>query len=449
MGLAWKLLLINSLGVAILLWLIVDDSLIETSTVVGSLLLVALATWGQTWLIDRSHRPLENRLRALSMADLDDPLWQDAQPDLAQLELHRALADLVVNTHRRIGQIASEKDHFGQIIESINAAVLVTDRDGRVVLINDSLARMFAVASPLVGRPAAQIVRNAVVQDAIAESLDRCCGLEVEIALTGGIARHLDVQVMPICEQEVCIGVVTVFYDITRLRQLERMRRDFVANVSHELRTPLTAIKGYAETLADGALDDRESAARFIGIISNHADRLNRLLDDLLDLSLLESEQIQVESVACRLKSIADSCIKSLSRASAQKGITVYCEIAEHTEVVCDAKLIEQTLTNLLDNAIKYTPEAGEVHIGTRPAAKADRITIYVEDNGIGIPSEDLGQVFERFYRVDKGRSRAMGGTGLGLAIVRHSIEAHGEQVRVESRLGEGTTFSFDLRLNT
>jgi two-component system phosphate regulon sensor histidine kinase PhoR len=289
-------------------------------------------------------------------------------------------------------------------------------------------------------------VRHAAVQDAIAACMAECQGGEVEVALTGGPERHLDVQVAPIHAGEGCIGVVTVLFDITHLRQLERMRRDFVANVSHELRTPLTAIKGYAETLSDGALDDREAAARFVGIISSHADRLNRLLDDLLDLSRLESEQMEVELGSFQLKNLVDACVASVGQNAVQKRVAVAGDIPPDIQVTCDAKLIEQALINLLDNAVKYTPEGGQIRVGTRPVG-GERIAVYVEDTGIGIPSEDLDRVFERFYRVDKGRSRDMGGTGLGLAIVRHIAEAHGERVSVESALGKGTTFSLELRV--
>ena len=258
--------------------------------------------------------------------------------------------------------------------------------------------------------------------------------------------RHLDLQVAPVFEGNECIGAVAVLYDITRLRQLERMRRDFVANVSHELCTPLTAIKGYAEILSDGAVDDRETARRFTGIIENHADRLTHLLGDLLDLSRLESDQLEVELVPCELKPLVDTSVGSVSQAAAQKQIAIHSDIPPSVQVICDPKMIEHALINLLDNAVKYTPAGGKVRVGTRPVEGADRLAIYVEDTGIGIPSEDLGRIFERFYRVDKGRSRDLGGTGLGLSIVRHIAEAHGEQVSVQSKLGAGTTFSFELQ---
>ena len=441
----WQLFIANASLVIAAYWLVmpwdgrVDDLLI-------ALVFAGVWTVAQSWLAGRSYRQLGDGLRRLGAAEIDDQSWSGGLPGSPHAELGLALEDLIARTRQNIGQLKGENQQLEGILESVPEAILVIDHDGQVVMANASLARLFDLERPLVGRRAVEIVRQTVVQDAIAACLASGRGGDVEISLTGGPERHLDVQVAPIREGEECKGVVTVFYDITRLRQLERMRRDFVANVSHELRTPLTAIKGYAETLTDGALDDREAAARFIGIISSHADRLNRLLDDLLDLSRLESEQMEVELRACELKKIVDTCIGSVGQIAVQKRIAVAADIPSEIQVVCDAKLIEQALINLLDNAVKYTPDDGEVRVGTRPIG-GERIAVYVEDTGIGIPSDDLGRVFERFYRVDKGRSRDMGGTGLGLAIVRHIAEAHGERISVESALGKGTTFSLALRV--
>ena len=444
MGQRWKLFVSNALfGLFIVLVFGRRDDWFE-----GLVLSLAVAgVWavGQAWLFSRTFDGLAQWLRRLSAAETADPVWSSTLPSRLHSELGRALEDFLARTQQRIDQINSEKNQLEVILESITEAILVTGRDGRVMLANTALARLVDLEPPLVGRRGAEVVRHVVVQDAIAACMAKCQGSEVEIALTSGPERHLDVQVAPIRVGERCIGVVTVLYDITRLRQLERMRRDFVANVSHELRTPLTAIKGYAETLSDGALDDRKAAVRFIAIISSHADRLNRLLDDLLDLSRLESEQMKIELEIYKLKNIIDTCIASVGPTAAQKHITIASDIPPDIQVTCDAKLIEQALINLLDNAVKYTPEDGQIRVGIRRVGSG-RVAVCVEDTGIGIPSEDLGRVFERFYRVDKGRSRDMGGTGLGLAIVRHIAEAHGERVSVESILGKGTTFSLELR---
>lgn len=359
-------------------------------------------------------------------------------------EIGPTLAPMAVGYQRRLGELGREKSRLEVIIESITEGIIVTGRDGRVLLANRALGRLFNLQGNGQGRSAAEVVRQAAVQQAIESCLQQSRGgtLEVEMA-GGGSVLHLDVHVAPILESGACIGVVTVFYDITRLRQLEQMRRDFVANVSHELRTPLTAIKGYAETLADGALDDRMAAERFVGIISSHADRLNLLLDDLLDLSRLESDQFQIDKRVCDLRQLVDNCCAAVRSAADNKKIALQCDIDDEVAVLCDPQHMEQALINLLDNAVKYTPEGGRVGVGMRDIQGV--LWLDISDSGIGIPSADQGRIFERFYRVDKGRSRAMGGTGLGLAIVRHVVEAHGEKVQVSSQLGEGTTFSISL----
>ena len=427
------LLLSNALWAALVWW---------CANLAFALVLTALWTGGQVWLWDRAARRQGARLRQLDEGVLGDPAWGEGfHPEWAG-----ALADLAGRIQQRVQRLEREKSRLEVILESITEAILVVDRDSRVVLANKALADLFGLDPPLEGLLTGEVVRSAAIQDALARCLAEGRSRAMEVELTGVPECHLDLQVAPILEGNECIGAVAVLYDITRLRQLERMRRDFVANVSHELCTPLTAIKGYAEILSDGALDDRATARRFTGIIENHADRLTHLLGDLLNLSRLESDQLAVELAPCRLKPLIDASIGSISQAAAQKQIAIRCDIPPSVQAVCDAQLIEQALINLLDNAIKYTPAGGKVRIGTRPIEGADRLTIYVQDTGIGIPSEDLGRIFERFYRVDKGRSAVLGGTGLGLSIVRHIAEVHGEQVSVQSTLGEGTTFSFELQ---
>ena len=433
MSLGWILLLSNALLVVLVWW---------SGYIVLALALAALWTGGQIWFWSRTARRQGEQLRQLDKAAPGDSAWLEAfHPELA-----RPLEELAERIQQRVGQLESENNRLGIILESITEAILVVDRDGRVVLANKALANLFDLDPPLEGLLTAEVVRYATIQDALAGCLADGRRREMEVDLTGARERHLDMQVAPVFEGNECIGAVAVLYDITRLRQLERMRRDFVANVSHELCTPLTAIKGYAEILSDGAVDDRETARRFTGIIENHADRLTHLLGDLLDLSRLESDQLEVELIPCELKPLIDTSVGSVSQAAAQKQIDIHCDISPSVQVICDPKLIEQALINLLDNAVKYTPAGGKVRIGTRPVEDTDRLAIYVEDTGVGIPSEDLGRIFERFYRVDKGRSRDLGGTGLGLSIVRHIAEVHGEQVSVQSKLGAGTTFSFELQ---
>jgi two-component system phosphate regulon sensor histidine kinase PhoR len=291
-------------------------------------------------------------------------------------------------------------------------------------------------------------VRHREVEEAISACQTEGRPAFLEVVHHAPTERYLEVQVAPIRRDGCCIGVVTVFHDISRLRQLERVRRDFVANVSHELRTPLTAIKGCAETLAEGALQDPEAAGRFVQVISSHADRLHRLLDDILDLARLEQEDQQIRAARVVLRPLIEGCVAAVAQAASRKGIALAVEVAPEVEVRCDGKLIEQAVINLLDNAVKYTPEGGAVTVRARPSVAPEpdsKVVVEVSDTGIGIPAADLERIFERFYRVDKGRSRALGGTGLGLSIVRHAIQAHAEQVWASSELGRGSTFHFTL----
>lgn len=235
----------------------------------------------------------------------------------------------------------------------------------------------------------------------------------------------------------------------TELEKLERVRKDFVINVSHELRTPLASIQGYTETLMDGALDDRENNMRFLGIIRLNAERLATLTADLLTLSRIELKTQEFRFAAYDVNGLLGDIVDSMRPIAARKQISLDLQPAPvGTEVFCDSQALFQILSNLLDNAVKYTPEAGVITVGARPfvdAGRVNRVEVYVRDTGAGIPADDLPRLFERFYRVDKARSRDLGGTGLGLAIVKHLVRAHGGEVRVESQLGQGSTFVFTL----
>jgi two-component system, OmpR family, phosphate regulon sensor histidine kinase PhoR len=235
----------------------------------------------------------------------------------------------------------------------------------------------------------------------------------------------------------------------TELEKLERVRKDFVINVSHELRTPLASIQGYTETLMDGAIEDRENNMRFLGIIRHNAERLATLTADLLTLSRIELKNQEFRFAAYNVNGLLGDIVDSVRPIAARKDISLELQPAhEHTEVFCDSQAIYQILSNLLDNAVKYTPEGGVIMVGSRPFSDLNgerRVEVFVRDSGAGIPPEDLPRLFERFYRVDKARSRELGGTGLGLAIVKHLVRAHGGEVRVESQLGQGSTFLFTL----
>ena len=387
--------------------------------------------------------------------------------------LAHALQEMYSQLRERVDQATTEEARLKAIINSVAEGILVTDTSDRMLLVNDSLLRLFGVTRWQEGADPVELVRSAEVGDAIEQTLATGTDSHLEIALSGPPERHLDVQVTPVNRDGMSCGSVAVFYDITRLRRLELVRKDFVANVSHELRTPLTAIKGCAETLVDGALDDREAAARFVQVIASHADRLANLLGDLLDLSRMESDQLTLELEPFPVRRVAESAMDSVAQLARDKQISTQLDVEVELTAVGDRELVQQALINLIDNALKYTSEGGLVRVSARrlsrhdvmatlaarrwssaaaetmadeEAAGGEAVLLEVSDTGIGIPSDAIERVFERFYRVDKGRSRDMGGTGLGLAIVRHVVEAHGECVFVDSELGRGSTFGFILR---
>jgi two-component system phosphate regulon sensor histidine kinase PhoR len=231
-----------------------------------------------------------------------------------------------------------------------------------------------------------------------------------------------------------------------QLERLERIRKDFVINVSHELRTPLASIQGYTETLLDGAIHDPAHNLKFLTIIRQNAERLGRLVGDLMTLSRIELKTTKFQFASYFVNSLLEDCIESMRPMMDKKQIALTIEPApDRTEVFCDSEAVHQVVTNLMDNALKYTPEGGSIQVGARALAEQDAVEIYVHDSGIGIPAEDLPRLFERFYRVDKARSRELGGTGLGLAIVKHLVRAQGGEVRVESETNRGSRFAFTL----
>jgi two-component system phosphate regulon sensor histidine kinase PhoR len=238
-------------------------------------------------------------------------------------------------------------------------------------------------------------------------------------------------------------GTIMVFHDLTRLKQLERQREDFVANVSHELRTPLSLIKGYVETLLDGARNDPEVAGRFLKVIERNANRLDLLIQDLLTISALESGQMMLDLQPVPLRALADKVLNYLQAKAENRRVALVNELPDFM-AQADANRLDQVIANLVDNAIKYGRAGGTVTVGGKQL-DGGKLEIFVRDDGPGIPAEALPRVFERFYRVDKARSRDQGGTGLGLSIVKHIVQAHGGEVRAESELGRGTAFFFTL----
>jgi two-component system, OmpR family, phosphate regulon sensor histidine kinase PhoR len=325
--------------------------------------------------------------------------------------------------------------------------VLLLDASGRVRLSNQSLNRMFGIRHDIQGQTLLEAFRLDTLQQVLHRVLVDGQLLNYELDLPGPEPRWLQINATALLDrQSRRQGIILVCRDLTRLKQLESTRRDFVANVSHELRTPLSMIKGYAETLLNGAKDDPAVATRFLQTIEKHADRLTYLIEDLLTVSRLESGQIVMNIQTVELHQAVDEVLADLRLRAQEDQVTLLNEVPSVLQVQADADRLQQVLFNLVDNALKYGLHPGCITIQAHPTENW-RVEVSVHDDGPGIPPEALHRVFERFYRVDKGRSREQGGTGLGLAIVKHIIQFHGGEVWAESQPGQGTTFFFTLPL--
>jgi two-component system phosphate regulon sensor histidine kinase PhoR len=293
------------------------------------------------------------------------------------------------------------------------------------------------------GRTLVEALRQADLVDLVRQALPG--GEEVTGEVEVGTVRRRNFSVTAAAVRAAGTnGAVLVLHDITELRRLERVRRDFVANVSHEFKTPLTAIQGFAETLLSGALEDKANRRRFVEIIREHARRLARLTDDLLKLSRIEAGRLELEINPIRVETLVNGCIETTRLKAQAKRIEVRVELDKGAPALRgDGAQLGEVLQNLLDNAVQYTPEGGQIEIKSH--SNGNNVTLSVIDTGIGIPESDLERIFERFYRVDAARSREAGGTGLGLSIARHIVEAHGGRIWVESAVGQGSRFHFSI----
>jgi two-component system phosphate regulon sensor histidine kinase PhoR len=332
------------------------------------------------------------------------------------------------------------------LFNSMLEGLLLLDRNRKIYLANRSFKNLFGLKNELRGKTVLEALRIHELDELVNQVEAKGQVLNYELKLPDLSERWLQVNAAAIFdsagERE---GTILVFHDLTRLKQLERTREEFVANVSHELRTPLSLIKGYVETLLDGARNNPEVAERFLKIIERNTQRLDLLIQDLLTISALESERIKLDLQPAKLRPLVEKVLADLNSRAENKNMQLVNTLPELT-ATADANRIDQVLANLVDNAIKYGRAQGRVIVGGR---KVDdhKLEISVQDDGPGIPTESLDRVFERFYRVDKARSRDQGGTGLGLSIVKHIVQAHGGEVWVKSEPGKGSTFFFTLPL--
>jgi two-component system phosphate regulon sensor histidine kinase PhoR len=363
-----------------------------------------------------------------------------------QQELAKAGSDFAEAARRQeIEDEARSQARQQTLFNSMIEGVLLLDTDGRVQLVNDSLRKGFGLADNLRGQTIMEVFRWHELA-ALSERLPKEKILSgVELDLQRGVRRSWQISAALVSDRPGGPqGQLFVFHDVTRLKELESIRKEFVGNVSHELRTPLSLIKGFAQTLLDGALRDPEQAERFLQKIDKHSDRLLFLIEDLLAISRLESGQVALNFQQVNLRDMAQRVVDDLGAPAAARQTSLVNRIPAALSVRADADRLPQVFFNLTENAIKYGKHGGRVLLEAREAG-GGKVEVLVSDDGPGIPPEALGRIFERFYRVDRARSRESGGTGLGLAIVKHIVQAHGGEAWVKSDLGRGASFHFTL----
>ena len=409
-------------------------------------LLVLFVTGMASLLISRSFSSRVERLRLFSrrVAEGDfRPLDADRSGDSLEA-LAVSLNETAARLDRTIRTLTEERNLSAAILGSMVEGVAVVNATERLLFANQGFAEILELdAPPNSGSALVEVVRQTELIEAVRQVLTGQPRVEAEI-VTGTLRQHFFAATVASVRAADTSGAVIVLHDITDLRKLERVRRDFVANVSHEFKTPLTAIQGFAETLLAGAIDDPQNRVRFLEIILDHSRRLARLTDDLLKLSKMDADRLDVEIRRLSVSQFVQSCVETTQRPAAEKDLRISVNLQESIpDIAADRRRLAEVLQNLLDNAIQYTLPGGQIMVSA--SAQEGEVTFTVSDTGIGIPQADQPRIFERFYRVDVARSREVGGTGLGLSIAKHLVEAHGGRIWVDSEVGQGSQFHFTV----
>ena len=397
-------------------------------------------------LVSRAFSDRVERLREFSrrVAEGDfHPLPGGDSGDALEA-LRASLNQTAARMDRTIRTLTEERNLSSAILGSMVEGVAVVNGAERLVFANQGFADILELdVPPRSGSALVEVVRQTEMIEAVRQVLAGEPRVEAEI-VTGTLRQHFFAATVAAVRAGETSGAVVVLHDITELRKLERVRRDFVANVSHEFKTPLTAIQGFSETLLAGAIDDPQNRERFLGIILEHSRRLARLTDDLLKLSQMDADRLELEIRRVSVAELIESCLETAQHRAAEKDIQVYVsESKEPPDIAGDRRRLAEVLQNLLDNATQYTLPGGRITVSAE-ARDAD-VVFTVSDTGIGIPKADQSRIFERFYRVDAARSREAGGTGLGLAIAKHLVEVHGGRIWVDSEIGQGSQFNFSV----
>jgi two-component system, OmpR family, phosphate regulon sensor histidine kinase PhoR len=417
--------------------------LLSMSLMLAALLLMTGIAYA---FVRRVSRPIERMSLAAertTAGDLAAEVPFEGRDEVANLgaAVHRMRNRLL----EKIAELDADRALMASVLAGMREGVLLVGSDMRIELANDAFRRIFDVPVDPAGRRLAEVIRNPSVDRDFDRALSE--GREVHdlVLESADSGRSFEVHVTPLppTSADRPGRFLVLFFDVTRLMALESVRRDFVADVSHELRTPLTSIAAFVETLLDGGLKDAENAEGFLKIVRKHAERMGALIDDLTDLSLIETGAVDLRMEEVDASEVARDAASLLLQKHAARGVTVTTEVPSPFIVHADRRRLEQVLLNLIDNGIKFNRPGGSVRVTAR--VEGGRSVLVVEDTGIGIPHDSLEKVFNRFYRVDKARSRDMGGTGLGLAIVKHLMRLHGGSVRVESEPGHGSRFVLEF----
>jgi len=414
----------------------------------GGALALAVALGIALFVARRVTRPVvEMQAIARAMAEGDFATRAPVRSPDEIGQLGRALNAMAARMRERLEDIQHEQAKVAAILDGMEDGVIAVDGRDHVVLMNEPARAMCGPgAGRGEGKPFLEVIRNVDLHELLRQAR-RAAGGDVvrrELTLPGPPERRLHANAVPLRLGEGDAGVVMVLHNVTELRRLEQVRTEFIANLSHELRTPMTAIRGYLETLLGGALEDGEQRRRFLEVVARHTERLGRLLDDLTDLSNIELGRVTLHRQPIALGDVVESVLAIMRPRAAAGGVELTTDLPPAIPAVhADHDRLVQILLNLVDNAVKHTPAGGRVTVSAR--RRGELVEVEVADTGIGIPPGDLPRITERFYRVDKARSRELGGTGLGLAIVKHLVIAHGGELTIESEVDRGTTVRFTL----
>jgi two-component system phosphate regulon sensor histidine kinase PhoR len=425
-----------------------DIAAIQVKIAFSGLVIAGLATLLSLLVSHRIRRPIEEIRRGaerFARGEFQQSLPVSRIKEIG--DLSETLNAMAQELQKTLSKITEQRNELGAVLSSMAEGVLAMDLEERILGMNHAASVIFECDPKQVqGRTIQEVIRHPELQSLVTEALAREEAVERDVVLYLKEERVLNGHATILRDGEGNrVGVLVVLNDITRLRKLENIRKEFVANVSHEIRTPITAIKGFVETLRDGAMQNPQDGERFLGIIQNHVLRLEALVEDLLSLSRIEEETEREEIVLEEkpLKEVLAGALQLCQVKAEPKQIRMELFCSDDVAARINASLLEQAVVNLIDNAVKYS-EAGK-RIWVQVESSPQEVLIRVRDEGCGIEKQHLERLFERFYRVDKARSRKLGGTGLGLAIVKHILEAHGGRVSVESQPGRGSTFTLHL----